>query len=379
MSSASGEHRQPGPEPVRYMAEALQLARRGVFSTAPNPNVGCLIVNRGEIVGRGWHRCAGEPHAEVLALRQAGERARDADVYVTLEPCSHHGRTPPCADALINAGVKRVIAAMQDPNPQVAGQGLERLQAAGIEVQTGLLESEARAVNCGFVSRMQRGRPWVRLKLAASLDGRTAMASGESQWITGAAARRDVQTLRARSGAIVTGIGTVLADDPSMTVRLTSAELSGVEPVRQPLRVVLDSRLRLPATAKMLSLPGETLVMTANGDKAARQLLEQAGAEVTVADSGQSGLEPAAVLAELAEREINDVLLECGPTLAGSFTAAALVDELIVYLAPHLMGDAARGLLVLPGLETMAQRVALEWHDVRRVGEDLRLVLRPGN
>jgi diaminohydroxyphosphoribosylaminopyrimidine deaminase/5-amino-6-(5-phosphoribosylamino)uracil reductase len=359
------------------MAEAIRLARRGIYSTHPNPTVGCVIVNRGAVVGRGWHARAGEGHAEVLALAEAGAAARGAAVYVTLEPCSHQGRTPPCADALIAAGAKRVVAAMQDPNPRVAGQGLEKLRAAGIAVETGLLEAEAQALNPGFVSRMQRGRPWVRLKLASSLDGRTAMASGESRWITGPAARADVQRLRARSAAIITGIGTVLADDPSLNVRLPASELCGVEPVRQPLRVVLDSRLSMPVSAKMLALPGDTLVVGSCADSARREALTAAGAEVVCLDVPGPRPLPLAVLAMLAQREINEVLLECGATLAGAFMTAGLVDELVLYLAPHLMGDNGRGLCLLPGLEKMPDRIALEWQDVRRVGEDLRVIARP--
>jgi diaminohydroxyphosphoribosylaminopyrimidine deaminase/5-amino-6-(5-phosphoribosylamino)uracil reductase len=363
--------------PVQAMAEAVRLARQGIYSTHPNPNVGCVIVNGTEVVGRGWHRRAGEPHAEVLALREAGDRARGADVFVTLEPCSHQGRTPPCADALIEAGVNRVVAAMQDPNPLVAGQGLARLRSAGIAVETGLLEAQAQQLNPGFIKRMQQGRPWVRVKLAASLDGRTAMASGESRWITSDAARQDVQRLRARSSAIITGIGTVLADDPSLNVRLEALQLNGVEPVRQPLRVVLDSQLRLPPAARLLTLPGDTLVLTANADQATWQTLQSAGAEVALVKTDQGQLDPAAVLELLAKRNINEVLLECGPTLAGAFMAAGLVDELVLYLAPHLMGDAARGLFRLPGLEKMQDRLTLEWVDVRRVGLDLKLTLKP--
>ena len=360
-----------------YMAEAIRLAARGVYSTHPNPNVGCVIVRDGEIVGRGWHRRAGGPHAEVFALREAGEKARGADVFVSLEPCSHQGRTPPCADALIEAGVQRVVVAMQDPNPLVAGQGLARLSAAGIVVESGLLETQARALNPGFIARMQRGRPWLRLKLAASLDGRTAMASGESKWISGEAARQDVQRLRARSSAIVTGIGTVLADDPSMNVRLTAEQLYGEEPVRQPLRVVLDSRLRMSAQARMLTLPGETLLLTGVTDSERWQDLQQAGAEVATVELEQDRLQPEAVLRLLAQRDINEVLLECGPTLAGAFMRAGLVDELVLYMAPHLMGDSARGLLHLPGLERMQDRIALEWQDVRQVGDTLRITARP--
>jgi diaminohydroxyphosphoribosylaminopyrimidine deaminase/5-amino-6-(5-phosphoribosylamino)uracil reductase len=365
------------PTPRQAMAEAIRLAERGVYTTHPNPNVGCVIVSQGEVVGRGWHQYAGGSHAEVFALREAGERARGAEVYVTLEPCSHQGRTPPCADALIAAGVNRVVAAMQDPHPRVAGQGLARLRAAGIEVETGLLEEQARALNPGFVARLQRGRPWVRLKLAASLDGRTAMASGESQWITGVAARQDVQRLRARSSAIVTGIATVLGDNPALNVRLDAQQLHGVEPVRQPLRVIMDSQLRTPPGAKLLALPGETLVLTANPDQAAWQALQAAGAGVALVKSDQGRLDPGAVLELLAQREINEVLLECGPTLAGAFVAAGLVDELVLYLAPHLMGDAARGLFALPGLDRMQERIELEWADVRQVGTDIRVTARP--
>lgn len=359
------------------MTEALRLAAHGLYTTSPNPNVGCVIVSEGSVVGRGWHQRAGGPHAEVFALQDAGARARDADVYVTLEPCSHQGRTPPCADALIAAGVRRVVAAMQDPNPRVAGQGLERLRAAGIEVETGLLEAQARALNPGFVARMERGRPWLRLKLAASLDGRTAMASGESQWITGVAARQDVQRLRARSSAIITGINTVLADNPAMNVRLDAQLLHGVEPVRQPLRVIMDSQLRTPPEAKLLALPGETLVLTGNDDPQARQALQTAGAEVALVACTAGRLDPVAALALLGGRGINEVLLECGPTLAGAFLAAGLVDELVVYLAPHVMGAAARGLFDLPGLDTMQQRIELEWIDVRHIGPDLRITARP--
>ncbi len=322
-----------------YMARAIRLAARGVYTTHPNPNVGCVLVNDGAVVGEGWHRQAGGPHAEVFALQQAGERARGATVYVTLEPCSHHGRTPPCVGALVAAGVGRVMVAMQDPNPRVAGRGMQGLRDAGIAVQAGLLEDQARALNPGFISRMQRGRPWVRVKLAASLDGRTAMASGESKWISGAAARQDVQRLRARSSAILTGIGTVLADDPALNVRLDVQQLCGVEPLRQPLRVVLDPELDMPAQAQMLSLPGQTLIFTSVSDPRRYAGLQQNGAEIALVAGARGQLDLSAVLEQLAAREINEVLLECGPTLAGAFLQAGLVDELIVYLAPHLMGD----------------------------------------
>lgn len=361
---------------VAWMARALRLAERGLYTTDPNPRVGCVLVKDGEVIGEGWHARAGEPHAEVHAIREAGERARGATAYVTLEPCNHHGRTPPCSEALVAAGVARVVAAMEDPNPRVAGSGLARLREAGIEVRENVLAAQAEAVNPGFCKRMRTGLPWVRVKLAMSLDGRTAMASGESRWITGDAARADVQRLRARSSAIVTGIGTVLADDPSLNVRLAADELAGVAPVRQPLRVVLDSRLRMSATARMLGLEGDTLVFACREDDSAARALREAGAEVTVVD-GDGRPSPEAVLRELGRRECNEVLVETGPTLAGAFVSVGLVDELVVYLAPHLMGDNGRGLLSLPGLERMEQRIELEFREVRAVGRDWRITAVP--
>lgn len=364
----------------RYMARAIELARRGLYTTHPNPRVGCVLVRDGAVVGEGWHQRAGEPHAERLALADAGGNARGATAYVSLEPCSHHGRTPPCADGLIEAGVARVVAAMEDPNPLVAGQGMARLAAAGMETTIGVLEAEAAALNPGFIKRMTSGRPYVRCKLAMSLDGRTAMANGDSKWITGEDARRDVQRLRARSEAIVTGIGTVLADDPSMNVRLAAADLPGMAPddsIHQPLRVVLDSRLRMPPTARMLSLPGRTLVLTVAEDLDHGVALAEAGAEVLSLPGGVDALDLGAVLDELGRREINEVLIEAGPTLAGAALAAGVVDELVVYMAPHLMGDTGRGLFHLPGLEHMADRVPLTITDIRAVGGDWRITARP--
>lgn len=360
----------------QYMARAMQLAQRGLYSTDPNPRVGCVLVRDGQVVGEGWHRRAGEGHAEVNALRQAGPRARGAVAYVTLEPCSHHGRTPPCSQALITARVVRVVVAMVDPNPRVAGAGLRELQQAGIEVAVGLMEQQAVALNPGFVSRMARGRPYVRCKLAMSLDGRTAMASGESRWITGAAARRDVHRLRARSSAIVTGIGTLLADDPCMDVRLTHVELDDLDadlPVPRPLRVVLDSRLRFPARARMLDLPGTSLILTGAQHNGRGATLRERGANLETVSVGSGEIDLAAALRLLASREVNEVLVEAGARLSGAFMRARLVDELVVYLAPHLMGDAARGLLHLPGLDTMAQRLELEIRDIRAVGQDWRI------
>jgi diaminohydroxyphosphoribosylaminopyrimidine deaminase/5-amino-6-(5-phosphoribosylamino)uracil reductase len=356
----------------RHMARAIQLAQRGLYTTDPNPRVGCVLVKDGAVVGEGWHERAGEAHAEVMALRNAGEQARGATAYVSLEPCSHHGRTPPCADALINAGVARVVAGMEDPNPQVAGQGLARLRAAGIAVDSGILTPQAEALNPGYIKRMRTGRPWLRLKLAASLDGRTAMASGESQWITGEAARADVHRLRARSSAMLTGVATVLADDPSLNARLEEA-------VQQPLRVVLDGQLKMPPTARMLSLPGQTLVCSREAEDAAAKALRAAGAEV-VAVAGEDGrLSLPAVLELLGRRHINEVMVEAGPTLAGACVQAGLVDELILYLAPHLMGDGACGLFTLPGLAQMRDRVELEIDDIRAVGRDWRIRARLRN
>ncbi len=355
-----------------YMAYALQLAERGLYTTDPNPRVGCLLVRNGVIVGEGWHERAGEPHAEVLALRAAGEQARGATAYVTLEPCCHQGRTPPCTDALIEAGVAEVVAAMQDPNPQVAGGGLAKLQAAGITTRSGVLSAQAEALNPGFISRMRRGRPFVRCKLAMSLDGRTAMASGESKWITGAEARADVQRLRARSSAILTGIGTVLIDDPSLNVRIDD-----VDAAIQPLRVVLDHQLRMPPTARMLSLPGKTLIFAVNEAEAPREALLAAGGEIVLLEPHDGCFQLADVLDVLATREINEVLVEAGATLSGALLAAGLIDELVIYMAPQLLGDGARGLFHLPGLVRMDQKLGLDIQDIRKVGQDWRITAVP--
>ncbi len=364
-----------------WMARAIRLARLGLYTTDPNPRVGCVIVKNGELVAEGWHRKAGESHAEKIALAAAGNRAAGATAYVTLEPCCHHGRTPPCSDALIAAGVERVVVAMQDPNPLVAGKGLEQLRTAGIDVVTGVLGSEAAKLNPGFIKRMSRGLPYVRCKLAMSLDGRTAMASGESKWITSDASRRDVHRLRARSSAIITGIGTVLADDPAFTVRLPLDALHGVESedeILQPLRVVLDTRLSTPPDARLFRQPGETIVVTTSDDEDASESLLAAGATILRQDhSDEIDLE--AVLVHLAETGVNEVLFETGATLAGAAVSAGLVDELVVYLAPHLMGDAARGLLHLPGIGTMAERIELTTTDLRQIGPDIRLTLIPRN
>ena len=355
-----------------YMAHALRLARRGLYTTDPNPRVGCVLVKQGQVVGEGWHRCAGGPHAEIEALKAAGDRAGGADCYVTLEPCCHHGRTPPCTDALIHAGIRRVVAAMVDPNPLVAGQGLERLRAAGIETRYGVLAADAERLNRGFCKRMREGRPWVTVKMAASVDGRTAMASGESRWITSRQARHDVHRLRARSSAIVTGIGTVLADDPAMTARL------GDEKVRQPLRVVLDSRLRMPTDARMLSLPGKTVVATSSDDREKHHQLEEAGAEVWVIGCNDSRIDLWELMTLLAQLEVNEILVEAGPVLNGAMASRGVVDEWILYLAPSVLGDDARGLFHLPGLETMEQCLKLQFREIRRIGPDLKICMKSG-
>jgi diaminohydroxyphosphoribosylaminopyrimidine deaminase/5-amino-6-(5-phosphoribosylamino)uracil reductase len=358
------------PDDCAHMARALQLAARGKYSAQPNPMVGCVLVNNGEIVGEGWHERAGEAHAEINALREAGDKARGAAAYVTLEPCAHHGKTPPCVDALIEAGVAKVIAGMQDPFEQVSGRGLEALQEADIETGVGLMQSAAEALNAGFLSRVTRGRPFLRLKIAASLDGAIAMESGESQWITGPEAREDVQELRARSGAIMTGIGTVLADDPSLNVRSPSNDLRG----DQPLRVVLDSRLRMPPIARMLTMPGETLVCCIAGQDDSR--LSDAGARVQVFGAHGDVVNVFEVLAALAERTINDVLVEAGPLLAGYLLEKDLVDELVIYQSPHIMGSNTRGMFTTPNWSALADRKTLDVIDTRRVGSDTKITAR---
>lgn len=356
-----------------HMARALQLAARGLYTTMPNPRVGCVLVKDGRVVGEGWHARAGQPHAEIHALRAAGENARGATAYVTLEPCSHHGRTPPCANALIDAGVARVVAAMRDPNPQVAGRGIELLTLAGVQAEVGLLEAPATELNIGFISRMTRRRPWVRLKTASSLDGKTALANEASQWITGPAARADVQRLRARSCAVLTGVGTVLADDPQMTVRDRDAV---GEIGRQPLRIVVDSRLRTPPSAKILRDDGAWLVCT-NADPARRDALLEAGALILEQPGAEGRVDLAALLTELTDRGINELLVEAGATLNGALLAAGLVDEWIAYLAPKVMGNPARGLFALPEYTQMPQAHGFKLTDTRQLGNDIRLTLRP--
>ncbi|GMQ90253.1 MAG: bifunctional diaminohydroxyphosphoribosylaminopyrimidine deaminase/5-amino-6-(5-phosphoribosylamino)uracil reductase RibD [Gammaproteobacteria bacterium] len=353
------------------MAHALRLARRGLYTTDPNPRVGCVVVAGGEIVGEGWHERAGAPHAEVHALRAAAVRCRGASVFVTLEPCCHHGRTPPCTDLLVQAQVERVVVAMEDPNPQVSGNGLAALRAAGVTVETGLLREQAESLNPGFVSRMRRRRPFVRVKLAASLDGRTAMRSGASKWITGEAARADVQRWRARSSAILCGVGTVLADDPELTVR-------DLDIGRQPVRIVVDTDLRTPSTAKLLRQDGAAVIVCACNDGERARRLQRAGAEVIRLAGENGSVHLHALMQHLAAQEINEVLVESGATLCGGLMQAALVDELVVYVAPTLMGAEARGMFRLPGLEDMQDRIDLEIKDVRAVGRDWRFIAKLG-
>jgi diaminohydroxyphosphoribosylaminopyrimidine deaminase/5-amino-6-(5-phosphoribosylamino)uracil reductase len=357
----------------RHMQRALELARRGLYSTPPNPSVGCVLVRWGQVVGEGFHQRTGESHAEVVAVRDAGAAAAGATAYVTLEPCAHHGRTPPCVDALIAAGVGRVVVAMRDPNPSVDGAGILRLTQAGIAVSAGLMADEAAEINRGFVTRMVKFRPWVTLKLGASLDGRTALANGASKWITGEKSRTDVQRLRARASAIVTGSGTVVADDPMLTVRDPHFEMRG----RRPLRVVLDTELRTAPSSQVLSFAGSTLILTRDAESPLAAPLRAAGARVESAPVSAAGLDLNAVLARLAELECNEVLVEAGPTLAGEFMRSGLVDELVVYMAPVILGHAARSLFQMPALERMCDRCEFDWHDVERIGADLRLTLRP--
>lgn len=367
----------------RYMARALRLARFGLFTAHPNPRVGCVVVNNDQIVGEGFHARAGQAHAEINALRAAGAAAQGATAYVTLEPCCHYGRTPPCTQALIEAGIRRVVSAMEDPNPRVAGQGFMVLAAAGIDTHRGVMEREAQTLNRGFVSRMRRGRPWIRVKLAMSLDGRTALASGESRWISGEAARLDVQRLRALSSAIMTGGGTVRADNPRLTVRLTAADLEIDAPPPQPARIILSSDLNIDPAVRVLDPPGQCLiftlsqVLTTNQAHARAAQLQRQHVDVMAVAANESGLDLCEVTRILARREINEVQVEAGATLSGALMRQGLVDELVIYMAPVLLGDAARGLFHLPQIECMTDRLRLRIHDIRMLGDDLRITAMP--
>lgn len=351
-----------------YMVRALELAARGLYTTTPNPRVGCVIVRDGVVVGEGWHARAGDAHAEIVALKAAGERARGATVYVTLEPCHHQGRTPPCDQALVAAGVARVVAAMQDPDPRTSGHGLERLRAAEIETQCGVRENEARELNIGFVSRVTRGRPWLRMKIAASLDGRTALENGASRWITGAAARRDGHHWRARACAVLTGIGTVKDDDPQLNVR-------EVATTRQPLRIVVDSRLEISPSAQILN-GGGTLIFCACNDGVKRAALRERGAEIIELPNAFGKVDLPALLQELGRRDINELHVEAGHKLNGSLIREGCVDEMLVYLAPCLLGDGAQGMASLPGITTLDARQKLVINETRMIEGDLRILAR---
>ena len=402
----------------RHMARALDLAHHGLYSTGPNPRVGCVIARGERVVGEGWHRYAGGPHAEIHALAAAGGDSRGATAYVTLEPCRHTGRTGPCTRALIEAGIAKVVAAMPDPDPRVAGRGFAELAEAGIEVETGLMEAPARSLNRGFVSRHERGRPWVRCKLAATLDGRTATAAGESRWITGEAARADAHRLRAQADAVLTGIGTLLADDPRLDARVEDVRTEDARtgdtgclapPMQPPMRVIVDSRLRTPPAARAFSVPGDILIAaiggagktggigtpgghgaegpivggiagepgdtlaTTTGDAARMRALVEAGAEIVPLPDIGGRVSLPALMAVLAGRGVNEIHTECGPTLAGALLESGLVDEIVVYLAPALLGDAARGMFTLPGIASMRDRLRLEVTGVARLGADLRI------
>ncbi|MEC9410742.1 MAG: bifunctional diaminohydroxyphosphoribosylaminopyrimidine deaminase/5-amino-6-(5-phosphoribosylamino)uracil reductase RibD [Pseudomonadota bacterium] len=365
------------PTDLEWMSDALRLAKKGLYTTSPNPRVGCVIVKDGVKVGEGWHQKAGEPHAEVHALRAAGDEARGATAYVTLEPCSHYGRTPPCAEGLIKAGVARVVGAVRDPNPSVAGRGYEMLRQAGIEVVESCLEAGAGAINAGFMKRMRTGLPYVRIKLAMSLDGRTAMASGESQWITGSAARRDVQALRAQSCAVITGAESVIIDNPSMTVRPDEAGLDIPEGLcRQPLRVIVDGAHRVSNEATILDKPGDILIAARTPPASPINRDPSLGALNYWSGERDEHTDIDALLRHLASQGSNEVLIESGAKLTGAFVSAGLVDELIVYCAPTLLGSDARPLLSLP-LSEMNQQIRWQWQDVRMIGNDLRLTLHP--
>jgi diaminohydroxyphosphoribosylaminopyrimidine deaminase/5-amino-6-(5-phosphoribosylamino)uracil reductase len=357
-----------------HMARALQLAARGLASARPNPRVGCVLVKAGRVIGEGWHAQAGGPHAEIVALQAAGANARGATCYVTLEPCRHQGRTGPCTTALISAGVRTVVAAIEDPNPRMTGKGLAALRAAGIHTSAGLLAAEAERLNAGFLRRMRGGGPYVRVKVGASLDGRVALPGGESQWITSAAARLDVQRWRARSCAIVTGVGTVLADDPRLNVREPSA-LEGLR--EQPLRVILDTKLRTPPQARLFSEPGRVLIYTTAHEGERAQKLRAAAAEIETIPELDGRMDLNVVLQRLARREINEVWVEAGPQLTGAFLQARLADELIAYVAPKLMGHEARAMAELPPPATLKDAPEWTWQDVRVCGTDLRLTLTP--
>jgi diaminohydroxyphosphoribosylaminopyrimidine deaminase/5-amino-6-(5-phosphoribosylamino)uracil reductase len=359
----------PGDD-EKFMARAIKLAQKGLFTCHPNPAVGCVIVNDNVIVGEGWHDFAGQPHAEINAIKAAGKRSAGATMYVTLEPCCHHGKTPPCTRAIIKSGIQRVVVAIEDPNPMVNRGGISELQRAGIDVLCGMCKSDARKLNRGFFKRISTGVPWVTLKTAISLDGKTAMQSGESQWITSEAARRDAHKLRAGSSAVLTGVGTVLRDDPSMTVRL-----DGVQ--RQPARIILDTNLSTPMDARIFDGKGTVYILTTDPEKDAMESYPAKGVEIINCISSAGRIDLHQVMKELGSREMNSVLLEAGPRLNGSMLECGLVDELVVYMSPDMLGSDARGMFSIPGIENLSDRVGMEFQGAVMVGRDLKLTLKP--
>ncbi|GDX84050.1 riboflavin biosynthesis protein RibD [Methylococcaceae bacterium] len=354
---------------LEFMARALQLAERGRFTTDPNPRVGCVLVKSGRIIGEGFHERAGQAHAEINALKNASEDTNGATAYVTLEPCSHHGKTPPCCDALIAAGIKRLVVAMKDPNPLVAGLGLDRCKAAGIEIICDVLRVDAEKLNRGFIFRMTKTRPFIRSKIAMSLDGKTALANGESKWITSPQSRADVHLFRAESAAILTGIGTVLADNPSLNARVNFE-------IVQPIRVILDSTLQMPFDAQITKSEGRTLILTCSTNEKKQTILKQAGFEIHVLPNAMGRLNLHVVMNFLADQEINNVFVEAGATLNGALLEANLVDEWLIYMASCVLGDKGRGAFSLPELHTMADKKNLQWQDIRHIGRDLRMTLQ---
>ena len=352
------------------MGRALKLAQKGLYTTHPNPRVGCVVVKDDVVVGEGWHEKAGLPHAEILALRDAGGAARGASVYVNLEPCCHQGRTPPCTGYLIDAGVKRVVAAMEDPNPQVSGGGIQNLRSVGIDVDVGILRQDAEKLNQGFIQRLKQGRPWVTVKVAASMDGRTATSTGESKWITNEHARNDVHHWRAKSSAVLTGSGTVRADNPALTVRHIATK-------RQPLRIVVDSKLSTPVGSRIISGPGQVLIATANPDYAHVEDVDSERVEVVYVPAADNTVDLVALMHHLSQREINEVLVEAGPTLSGALMRAGLVDEVLIYLAPCLLGNEGSGMFALKGLDKLTDRADFNMVDLRQFGDNLRITLQP--
>ena len=360
-----------------YMAQALRLAEKGIYTTRNNPRVGCVIVRENEVVGKGFHQYPGQAHAEINALENAVGRTENATVYINLEPCAHTGKTPPCIEALIAAKISRVVVAMQDPNPQVNGKGLAYLETNGIETDCNILKSEAEELNKGFIHRVSIGRPYVTIKSAISLDGKTALQSGESKWISSDESRLDVQKLRARSCAIMTSIDTILSDDPRLTVRLSNEELGLEQNLQQPTRVILDTHLRIPINAQVLNLPEEVIIYTASIKSDKLKKLKDQNIEVVKVEQSDNNLDLISVMHDLAKREINELLVESGSTLVGSLIDKKLADEMIIYIAPHLLGESSKGLAKLDSISTMQDRINFQICQTRKVGQDIKLQLKP--